>query len=160
MQMGLCLQSVPQACTAYIPVALSFNLSLLEFQKCETRTYLDVSGHFVHGNTESCASQPAVPSVRESTAMVAGTGAGIGIAVGLTDTGANVALWYGTNTKAFERAQRTAIKHGSYQVNITNAKILKQAIQQSVKDFNGRLDVFIAKNGIPWTPGSRLLMAS
>lgn len=30
---------------------------------------------------------------------------------------------------------------------------MEDAVNQSVKDFNGRLDVFIANSGIPWTQG-------
>ncbi|KAL2824018.1 hypothetical protein BDW59DRAFT_89950 [Aspergillus cavernicola] len=122
---------------------------------------IDVSGHFVHGNTEP----PAHPgllsmfSLKGKSAIVTGAGAGIGYAVanGLAEAGANVALWYNTNTKCPERAQEIASKYGvqakAYQVDITNAETVKQAVEQSVKDFNGRLDVFIANAGIPWTQG-------
>ncbi|KAL4790007.1 hypothetical protein BDV19DRAFT_382634 [Aspergillus venezuelensis] len=95
-------------------------------------------------------------SLREKTAIVAGAGAGIGLAVanGLAEAGANVALWYDTNTDGLGRAQEIAARCGvqtrAYQVNITNAEAVKQAMEQSVKDLNGRLDVFIASAGIPW----------
>ncbi|KAL2866278.1 putative carbonyl reductase [Aspergillus lucknowensis] len=122
---------------------------------------IDAAGHFVHGNTEA----PAHPgllsmfSLKGKTAIVTGAGAGIGLAVahGLAEAGANVALWYNTNTNTPERAQEVAAKYGvhakAYQVNITNAEAVKQAVDQTVKDFNGRLDVFIANAGIPWTQG-------
>lgn len=41
----------------------------------------------------------------------------------------------------------------AYQVNITDPKAVQQAVDDVVKDFNGRLDVFIANAGIPWTQG-------
>ncbi|KAL4952537.1 hypothetical protein BDW69DRAFT_167533 [Aspergillus filifer] len=97
-------------------------------------------------------------SLRGKTAIVSGADAGIGVAVanGLAEAGANVALWYDANTDGPGRAQEIAARHGvqtrAYQVNITNAEAVKQAVDQSVKDLNGRLDVFIASAGIPWTP--------
>jgi sorbose reductase len=53
-------------------------------------------------------------SLKGKTAIVTGAGAGIGLAVanGLAEAGANVALWYNTNTGAPERAQEIAAKYG------------------------------------------------
>lgn len=42
----------------------------------------------------------------------------------------------------------------AYRVNITDAKAVEEAVNTVVKDFNGRLDVFIANSGIPWTKGA------
>jgi sorbose reductase len=42
----------------------------------------------------------------------------------------------------------------AYQVNIQDAKATEDAVNQVVKDFNGRLDIFIANSGIPWTQGA------
>ena len=41
----------------------------------------------------------------------------------------------------------------AYQVDIREAKAVEHAIEIAVKDFNGRLDVFVANAGIPWTDG-------
>lgn len=41
----------------------------------------------------------------------------------------------------------------AYQVQITDPEAVEKAVNQAVKDFNGRLDVFIANAGIPWTEG-------
>lgn len=41
----------------------------------------------------------------------------------------------------------------AYQVEITDPKAVQEAVDTVVKDFNGRLDVFIANAGIPWTQG-------
>jgi sorbose reductase len=49
---------------------------------------------------------------------------------------------------------RSAAK--AYQVNLKDAAKTKEVVDQAVKDFNGRLDVFIANAGIPWTQGSSL----
>ncbi|GFF26003.1 sorbose reductase homolog SOU2 [Aspergillus udagawae] len=119
------------------------------------------SGGFVHENT-SAPEHPSLMqmfSLKGKTAIVTGAGAGIGLAVaeGLAEAGANVALWWSTNPKCAERAAEIASKYGvqtkAYQVDITNAKAVQEAVDQTVKDFNGRLDVFIANAGIPWTKG-------
>lgn len=41
----------------------------------------------------------------------------------------------------------------AYQVEVTDPKAVQDAVDAVVKDFNGRLDVFIANAGIPWTQG-------
>ncbi|OJJ83117.1 putative carbonyl reductase [Aspergillus glaucus CBS 516.65] len=118
-------------------------------------------GHFVHENTTA----PPHPSLlgmfslKGKTAIVTGSGAGIGLAVanGLAEAGANVAFWYSNNSKAPERAAEVSQKYGvqtkAYQCDITNAEAVQKTVDQSVRDFNGRLDVFIANAGVPWTEG-------
>ena len=44
----------------------------------------------------------------------------------------------------------------AYQVNVTDAKTVSDSIDEIVKEFNGRLDIFIANAGIPWTQGAML----
>ena len=44
----------------------------------------------------------------------------------------------------------------AYQVNVTDAKHVQESIDDIVKEFNGRLDIFIANAGIPWTQGPML----
>ncbi|KAH8423557.1 putative carbonyl reductase [Aspergillus melleus] len=117
--------------------------------------------HFVHNNTTA----PPHPSLlgmfslQGKTAIVTGAGAGIGLAVsqGLAEAGANVAMLWNTNDKCPQRAEEVASKYGvqtkAYQVDITNAEAVQKTVDQVVKDFNGRLDVFIANAGIPWTKG-------
>ncbi|BCR94780.1 putative carbonyl reductase [Aspergillus luchuensis] len=118
-------------------------------------------GHFVHDNTTA----PAHPgllsmfSLKGKTAIVTGAGAGIGLAVasGLAEAGANVAMWYSSNPSCIERAAEIASKYGvqaqAYKVEITKPEAVQEAVDQVVKDFNGRLDVFIANAGVPWTKG-------
>lgn len=44
----------------------------------------------------------------------------------------------------------------AYQVNVTDAKHVEESITEIVKEFNGRLDIFIANAGIPWSQGAML----
>ena len=74
------------------------------------------NGLFVHNNTiaPEHPSLMSMFSLKGKTAIVTGAGAGIGLAVahGLAEAGANVAMWYKTNTKCPERAAEVAKKHG------------------------------------------------
>ncbi|KAI9726990.1 MAG: hypothetical protein M1834_008572 [Cirrosporium novae-zelandiae] len=124
-------------------------------------------GTFTHFNTTSPGSPKdsfkdlVMPlfSLKGQTAIVSGAGAGIGLSVAhaLAEAGANVAIWYNHNKKAIERAEEISKKHGvmckAYQVNITTSDNVEKAINEITKEFNGRLDVFIANSGIPWTQG-------
>ncbi|KAI0442610.1 sorbitol utilization protein SOU2 [Xylaria telfairii] len=98
-------------------------------------------------------------SLKGRTAIVSGAGAGIGLAVahGLAEAGANVAIWYNSNKKALEEAANIEAKFGvkckAYQVNVTTYESVKEAVDEIVRDFNGRLDVFVANSGIPWEEG-------
>lgn len=48
----------------------------------------------------------------------------------------------------------TAILAGrAYQVNVVSAEDVDKAITDIVKEFNGRLDVFVANSGIAWEDG-------
>lgn len=47
----------------------------------------------------------------------------------------------------------TPLSGKAYQVNVKNAQQVEDAVNQVVREFNGRLDVFIANAGIPWTKG-------
>lgn len=44
----------------------------------------------------------------------------------------------------------------AYQVNVTVDTEVKEAIDNIVGEFNGRLDIFVANAGIPWTQGPML----
>jgi NADPH:quinone reductase-like Zn-dependent oxidoreductase len=74
------------------------------------------NGVFAHDNT-SAPEHPSLMqmfSLKGKTAIVTGAASGIGLAVaqGLAEAGANVALWWGTNTKCPERAAEIAAKYG------------------------------------------------
>ncbi|KAJ9244342.1 hypothetical protein DTO169E5_1947 [Paecilomyces variotii] len=119
------------------------------------------NGLFQHNNTTAPngSSVFSLFSLKGKTAIITGAGAGIGLQVAdaLAEAGANVALWYSSNTKTPERAAEIAKKYGvtakAYQVNVRDIKSVEQAVNLSVKELNGRLDVFIANAGIPWTKG-------
>lgn len=74
------------------------------------------AGHFSHDNTTPPTHNGLLSlfSLKGKTAIVTGTGAGIGLAVaqGYAEAGANIALWYHTNQKAVERAAEIEKKYG------------------------------------------------
>lgn len=41
-------------------------------------------------------------------------------------------------------------------MNVTDAKHVDDSINEIVKEFNGRLDIFVANAGIPWSQGAML----
>lgn len=42
----------------------------------------------------------------------------------------------------------------AYQVNVWDAEKVEKAIFEQIKEFNGRLDIFVANAGILWTQGA------
>ncbi|KAI5844199.1 hypothetical protein BZA05DRAFT_448553 [Tricharina praecox] len=98
-------------------------------------------------------------SLRGKTCIVTGSGAGIGYAVAqaFAEAGGNVAFLYNSNPKTVERAAETAEKYGvvckAYKLDVTSQQEVEKTVDQVVEDFNGRLDVFVANAGIPWTKG-------
>ncbi|PON24061.1 oxidoreductase [Trichoderma gamsii] len=120
------------------------------------------NGAFKHDNSPVPNVDRVLPlfSLKGRTAIVSGAGAGIGLAVveAFAEAGANVAIWYNSNKQAEESAATIAKTYGvkckAYQVNVTSAEAVDKAIADNVKEFNGRLDVFVANSGIPWTKGA------
>ncbi|PGH36653.1 hypothetical protein GX50_00515 [[Emmonsia] crescens] len=119
-------------------------------------------GKFRTDNTHPSSSSGgilALFSLKGKTAIVTGAGAGIGLAVAhaLAEAGANVAIWYNSNKATIERAAEIEKKYGvkcrAYQVNTTDPQMVSDTVTTIVKEFNGRLDVFIANSGVPWTQG-------
>lgn len=97
----------------------------------------------------------------------------------MAESGSNVAIWYHGNKKAIDRAKEIEEEYGvqcksrstfqarillipvvilgrAYQVDVTDQKHVKEVVDQIVKEFNGRLDIFVANAGIPWTQGNFL----
>ncbi|EEQ89142.1 L-xylulose reductase [Blastomyces dermatitidis] len=121
-----------------------------------------VDGKFRTDNTRPSSSNRGIMSLfslKGKTAIVTGAGAGIGLAVAhaLAEAGANVAIWYNSNKAALDRAAEVQKKYGvqcrAYQVNVTDPQAVSDAVNNIVKEFNGRLDVFIANSGVAWTQG-------
>ncbi|KAL2350662.1 sorbitol utilization protein SOU1 [Cryomyces antarcticus] len=118
-------------------------------------------GLFAHQNTTAPKTEHVLPlfSLKGRTAIVSGAGAGIGLAVaqGFAEAGANVAIWYNSNKKALDRAadieKEYGVKCKAYQVNVTDEAAVRKAVNDITKEFNGRLDIFVANSGIPWTQG-------
>ncbi|KAF2455679.1 hypothetical protein BDY21DRAFT_350031 [Lineolata rhizophorae] len=119
------------------------------------------NGVFSLDNTKAPSESKVLPlfSLKGKTAIVSGAGAGIGLCVaqGFAEAGANVAIWYNSNKKALDRAaeieQTYGVKCKAYQVNVTDPDLVKKVVNEIVQEFNGRLDVFVANSGIPWTQG-------
>ncbi|EME81943.1 uncharacterized protein MYCFIDRAFT_71664 [Pseudocercospora fijiensis CIRAD86] len=118
-------------------------------------------GLFKEDNTVPPKQDRILPlfSLKGKTAIISGAGAGIGYAVaqGFAEAGANVAIWYHGNKKAIEKAkaieQEFGVKCKAYQTDVTDFADTKRVIHEIVQEFNGRLDIFVANAGIPWTQG-------
>ncbi|KAI0378595.1 short chain dehydrogenase [Hypomontagnella monticulosa] len=130
------------------------------------------TGTFKHDNMDPPTSKLVMPlfSLKGRTAIVSGAGAGIGLAIAhalvnkistssySAEAGANVAIWYNSNKKALDEAANIETTYGvkckAYQVNVTTWETVQAAVDEIVKEFNGRLDVFVANSGIAWEEGS------
>ncbi|KAI1504123.1 short chain dehydrogenase [Biscogniauxia marginata] len=118
-------------------------------------------GNFKHDNMPAPKSDLVMPlfSLKGRTAIVSGAGSGIGLAIAhaYAEAGANVAIWYNSNKKALEKAADIEEKYGvkckAYAVNVTTWETVQAAVDEIVRDFNGRLDVFVANSGIAWEEG-------
>ncbi|KAF7540945.1 hypothetical protein G7Z17_g12062 [Cylindrodendrum hubeiense] len=113
-------------------------------------------GNFVHNDTRWVDGGSILKrfSLAGKTAIITGAGAGIGYAVAqaYAELGCNLSL------KTPERAEALAKQYNvqckAYQVDVRDAEAVEKAVDQSVQDLNGRLDIFVANAGIPWTKGA------
>ncbi|KAG8628001.1 hypothetical protein KVT40_003874 [Elsinoe batatas] len=123
-----------------------------------------IGGDFRHDNTKAPKSKGALSlfDLTGKTAIVTGAGAGIGLAVAraLAEAGANVAIWYHSNEEAIQKASQIEkdfnVKCRAYKSDTTNESQVRKLVNDIVTDFNGRLDIFVANAGIPWTQGPAL----
>ncbi|KAK3115441.1 Sorbose reductase sou1 [Teratosphaeriaceae sp. CCFEE 6253] len=121
-------------------------------------------GRFREYNTEAPkeTSVTQLFSLKHKTAIVSGAGAGIGLQVAqaFAEAGANVAIWYHGNKQALDWASEIEKKYGvkckAYQTDVTDYENVKNTINEIARDFNGRLDIFVANAGIPWTQGGMI----
>ena len=124
------------------------------------------SGLFKHYNTSPPTSKRIFPlfSLAGKTAIISGAGAGIGLAVarGYAEAGANVIIWFHSNKEAHDRAKEISqefdVACKAYQVDVRDAEEVEKAITQQIKGegFGGRLDIFVANAGVPWTKGAMI----
>ncbi|KAL7937086.1 hypothetical protein V8C35DRAFT_294689 [Trichoderma chlorosporum] len=120
------------------------------------------NGAFPHDNAAVPDTNRVLPlfSLKGRTAIITGAGAGIGLAIAhaFGEAGANVAIWYNSNKQAVAAAEDIAKTYGvkckAYQVNVTSPEAVDKAVAEIVEEFNGRLDIFVANSGIPWTEGA------
>ncbi|KAK3679711.1 Sorbose reductase sou1 [Recurvomyces mirabilis] len=112
------------------------------------------NGVFRQYNTKAPKETQVLPlfSLKHKTAIVSGSGAGIGLQVvhAFAEAGANVAIWYHGNKEALDRAAEVEKKYGT---DVTDYENVKKVMNEIAEDFNGRLDIFVANAGIPWTQG-------
>ncbi|KAF8423370.1 hypothetical protein EV426DRAFT_668975 [Tirmania nivea] len=108
---------------------------------------------------------PVLPlfSLKGKTAIVTGAGAGIGYAVAdcFAEAGADVIIWYNSNPKAHEAAEEIAKRWGvkckAFKVDVTNQQAVESAVKEQVEgELGGRLNIFVANAGVPWTKGAIL----
>ncbi|EEQ39616.1 putative sorbose reductase [Clavispora lusitaniae] len=96
-------------------------------------------------------------SLKGKVASVTGSSGGIGWAVAeaYAQAGADVAIWYNSKP-AEEKAKSLVDKYGvkakAYKCNVSDPEEVEKTVEQIEKDF-GRLDIFVANAGVPWTEG-------
>ncbi|OAA54594.1 NAD(P)-binding domain protein [Niveomyces insectorum RCEF 264] len=120
------------------------------------------AGNFVHNSTRNADGGSFLKrlSLANKTVIISGSGGGIGfsVATAYAELGANIAIWYHSNTKAVDKAEALAkqfnVKVKAYKVDVRSYDEVEKAVDRAVQDLNGRLDVFVANAGIPWTKGS------
>ncbi|EPS39911.1 hypothetical protein H072_6216 [Dactylellina haptotyla CBS 200.50] len=92
-------------------------------------------------------------------AIITGAGQGIGldIAHAYAEQGANVAIWYNSNSEAIQRAEEICAKYGvkckAYKVGVTEEDEVRKAVDSQVEEFGGHLDILVANAGVAWTVG-------
>lgn len=96
-------------------------------------------------------------SLKGKVASVTGSSGGIGWAVaeGFAQAGADVAIWYNSKPaedKAKYLEETYGVKAKAYKCNVSDYKDVERVVEQIESDF-GRLDVFVANAGVPWTEG-------
>lgn len=87
------------------------------------------------------------------TVIVAGAASGIGrgIAEGFAKAGANVSIWDFNEEQAklaSEELNRSGCKTMAVKVDVTDEKNVKAAVEETLKAFNGRVDVMVDSAGI------------
>ncbi|KAE9583087.1 L-xylulose reductase [Colletotrichum fructicola] len=118
-------------------------------------------GDFIHDDERKLDGGSVLSrlSLANKTAIITGAGGGIGysVAVAYAEMGCSIAIWYHTNREAPKRAEELSekykVKCKAYQVDVRLWEAVEKATDQAVADLNGRLDIFVANSGVPWTQG-------
>ncbi|KAK6334103.1 hypothetical protein TWF696_002605 [Orbilia brochopaga] len=119
-------------------------------------------GIFQPDNTQPPTETRVFPllSLKGKTAIVTGGGDGFGLAIAeaFAEAGANIALWYNNNKSAVEKATTLSKSYNvtckAYRVEVTDEEAVRTAVDDSVKDLGGFLDIFVANAGISWYTGN------
>jgi len=96
-------------------------------------------------------------SLKGKVASITGSSTGIGLAVAeaYCQAGADVAIWYNSHPSdatAKALSEKYGVKVKAYKAVVSDEKAVAAVIEQQRKDF-GRIDVFVANAGVPWTAG-------
>ncbi|KAI5965878.1 uncharacterized protein KGF55_001242 [Candida pseudojiufengensis] len=96
-------------------------------------------------------------SLKGKVASVTGSSGGIGFAVaeGYAQAGADVAIWHHSHPaddKAEYLEKTYGVKAKAYKSDTSDADDVKRVVAEVRKDF-GKIDIFVANAGIPWTWG-------
>ncbi|KAJ2983731.1 hypothetical protein NQ176_g476 [Zarea fungicola] len=116
------------------------------------------NGVFKRNNTVPPANGAVMPlfSLTGKTAIISGAGQGIGLAVAqaFAEAGANVAIWYNSNSAAIAESENISrsfnVKCKAYKVDVTSYKQVDEAVTAALEDLGGRLDIFVANSGVSW----------
>lgn len=96
-------------------------------------------------------------SLKGKVAAISGASTGIGFAVAeaFCQAGGDVAMWYNSHSiedKAADLSKKYGVKVKAYKVPVTDSDAVEKGVEQVVADF-GKLDIFVANAGVPWTKG-------
>lgn len=123
----------------------------------ELKTHFTGLGPLPRPAPKPAASVLDLFSLKGKVASITGSSVGIGygVAEAYAQAGADVAIWYNSHN-ADEKAKALSEKYGvrakAYKVKVTDPEAVEAAIKQQIADF-GKIDIFVANAGVPWTAG-------